>query len=168
MNRLHVVGRKNHGKTTLLVALIEECVRRGVRVGTIKHSAHVHPLDVPGKDSYRQREAGAEPSALVTHEGIGVFLRREPGADVYQRLEPLFAGVDLLLVEGDVQHPGPKIEVWRASVGGSCLAPDYPSILAVVSDDPVEAPVPVWLRRDVAALTDRVLALLAEGRLAVR
>jgi molybdopterin-guanine dinucleotide biosynthesis adapter protein len=168
LNRLHVVGRKNHGKTTLLVSLIKECVRRGLRVGTIKHSAHVHPLDVPGKDSYRQREAGAEPSVLATQNGIGVFLRREPEHDIYARLEPMFAGVDLLLVEGDVQHSGPKIEVWRAYVGGTCLAQDFPSILAVVSDDPVETSVPVWPRSDVATLTGRVLALLAEGRLAVQ
>ena len=56
--RIHVVGRRNHGKTTLLVELVEELCRRGLRVGTLKHSSHTHELDTPGKDSHRHRLAG--------------------------------------------------------------------------------------------------------------
>ena len=163
MIRLHVVGRKNHGKTTLVVALVEELTRRGVQVGSMKHSPHVHELDRPGKDSHRHRQAGAEPSAIVTQDSIGVFLRRGAETDVYAKLDPLFAGVDVLLVEGDLQHPGRKIEVWRAALGGSCLAAENESIVAVVSDDPAEVAVPVWPRRDVAALADRIVAMLPEG-----
>ena len=57
MNRIHIVGRKNHGKTTLIVEVLAEFHRRGIRVGAIKHSAHRRELDPPGKDSYRHREA---------------------------------------------------------------------------------------------------------------
>ena len=46
-NYVHIVGRKNHGKTTLVVDLIAEFCRRDVRVGTIKHSCHQHDLDDP-------------------------------------------------------------------------------------------------------------------------
>ena len=48
MNRIHIIGRKNHGKTTLIVELIEEFTRLGLSVGAIKHTSHSHELDVPG------------------------------------------------------------------------------------------------------------------------
>jgi molybdopterin-guanine dinucleotide biosynthesis protein B len=44
MNTLHIVGRKNHGKTTLLVALLAELTGRGLRVGSIKHTSHLYDL----------------------------------------------------------------------------------------------------------------------------
>ncbi len=81
MKTIHLVGRQNHGKTTLLVELIEELTRRGIRVGTIKHTSHVHELDTPGKDSFRHRQAGADPVAVVSKDLIGVYLPRESGAD---------------------------------------------------------------------------------------
>ncbi|MCA9266810.1 MAG: molybdopterin-guanine dinucleotide biosynthesis protein B, partial [Planctomycetales bacterium] len=59
MKRLHLIGRKNHGKTRLIVDLVEELTSRGLRVGTIKHTHHRHELDTPGKDSYQHRTAGA-------------------------------------------------------------------------------------------------------------
>ena len=46
MKRLHIIGGKNHGKTTLVVELVEEFTRRGMTVGTIKHTHHQHELDV--------------------------------------------------------------------------------------------------------------------------
>ena len=55
--------KNDRGKTTLLIELVEELTRRGVRVGTIKHSSHSHELDTPGKDSFRHRQAGATPAA---------------------------------------------------------------------------------------------------------
>lgn len=157
---VHIVGRKNHGKTTLVVDLVTEFCRRGVRVGTVKHSRHQHDLDTPGKDSHRHRHAGANPSAIVTADSIGIFLQRDAGADFYARLDPLFSECDLVLVEGDIETPGLKVEVWRASVGTYCLAPEHPDILAVVSDDAPEVAVPVWARRDIPTLADRLLSLL--------
>ena len=44
MRRLHIIGRKNHGKTQLVVELVEELTVRGLRVATIKHTHHHHEL----------------------------------------------------------------------------------------------------------------------------
>lgn len=159
MKCIHVVGRRNHGKTTLLVELLEELSRRGVRAGTIKHTSHVHELDTPGKDSFRHRQAGANPVAIVSKDLIGVYQPRDPEADFYDSLAGIFTGCDLVLVEGHLDGPGVKIEVWRQAVGGSPLAAERGDIAAVVSDDPVSLDVPIWPRSDVAALADRVLAL---------
>lgn len=157
MNRIHIVGRKNHGKTTLVVALIEELTRRGVVAGSIKHSSHHHVLDTPGKDSFRHRAAGADPAAVITRDTVAVFSARPVTGDSYAALEPLFAGCEVVLVEGDVDASARKVEVWREAVGGEPLAALRGDIIAVVSDGQPAVAVPVWPRSDVAALADHLL-----------
>jgi len=159
MNRIHIVGRKNHGKTTLVVELVQEFCGRGARVGTIKHSSHVHDLDRPGKDSYRHRAAGSQPAAIITHDSVGIFLSRD-GRCEYERLESLFTDCDIVLVEGDIDAAGVKVEVWRAAMGSSCLAAERTDIAAVISDDRVDVAVAVWARSDVARLADELNGLI--------
>jgi len=159
MKILHVVGRRNHGKTRLMVELVRELTGRGIRVGTLKHSSHHHAVDHPGKDSWLHRDAGAAPATFVSTAGIGVYLDRTENDDPLERVLPLYADVDLLLVEGFIDRPGEKIEVYRAAAGGTPIALTDPSIVAVVSDGPVSVDVPVWPRSDVAAVADHLLAL---------
>lgn len=163
MNRIHIVGRKNHGKTTLVVELVREFRRRGIRVGTIKHSRHIHELDTPGKDSHRHRAAGGQPAAVITGDSVGVFLSRD-GRDEYERLEPLYADCQIVLVEGDIQAAGVKVEVWRAEKDSACLAAERADIMAVVSDDRPDVTVPVWPRSDVPRLADRIWDLATGNR----
>jgi len=163
MNRIHIVGRKNHGKTTLVVELAQEFRRRGIRVGTIKHSRHVHELDTPGKDSHRHRAAGGQPAAVITGDSVGVFLSRD-GRDEYERLEPLYADCQIVLVEGDIEAAGVKVEVWRAEKGAACLAAEWANISAVVSDDRADVSVPVWPRSNVALLADKLWDLATQRR----
>ena len=105
-------------------------------------------------------QAGSNPAAIVTADSLGVFLRREPDTDVYARLAPWFADCDLVLVEGDIEVPGVKVEVWRAVMGTPCLAPEDPDIAAVISDDGPPVAVPVWPRSDLARLADLIFALV--------
>ncbi len=156
---IHIVGKKSHGKTTLVVELVEQLSQRGLRVGTIKHSSHQHELDTPGKDSYRQRMAGARPVAVVSAELIGLYVPREQDADFYDQLAPMFARCDLVLVEGHVEGPGIKIEVWRRVLGGPPLAATRRDIAAVVSDDQPQVEVPVWPRSDLVQLAEHLLNL---------
>ena len=154
--RLHVLGRKNQGKTTLLVELIKAMRARGLRIGTLKHTSHAHELDTPGKDSHRHRMAGASPAAVVSADVTAVFL---PGLDPqrpYDHTAPLFGGCDVVLVEGHAKGPGPHIEVWRASVGSAPIATDREDIAALISDDPSGLSLPHWPRADVDALVDRL------------
>ena len=60
-----ITGWKNAGKTTLVERLVEEFVRRGWRVNTVKHAHHDLDIDQPGRDSYRHRAAGATEVAVV-------------------------------------------------------------------------------------------------------
>jgi molybdopterin-guanine dinucleotide biosynthesis adapter protein len=163
MNRIHIVGRKNHGKTTLMVELVRELRRRDIRVGTIKHSKHAHDLDAPGTDSYRHRAAGGDPAAIVTAESMGIFLSRNDQCH-YERLGPVFAHCQIVLVEGDIDAVGPKVEVWRAGVGGPCLANERSDIRAVISDDRPHVAVPIWPRKQVTHIADHVWELIFDSR----
>ena len=59
MKTFGFAGWSGSGKTTLIEKLIPLFVQRGLRVSLIKHAHHSFDVDVPGKDSYRHRHAGA-------------------------------------------------------------------------------------------------------------
>lgn len=159
MKFIHIVGRKEHGKTALMVELVRELTNRGVRVGTVKHCGHDYELDTPETDSYRHRKAGGIPAAVITPGLTAVFRVRDPDDNAYSRLAHSFADTDIVLVEGGINGPGTKIEVWRRAESAYPLADGRDDIAGIVTDDPVTAAVPVWPRHDVGGLADKVLEL---------
>lgn len=169
MKRIHIIGGKNHGKTTLVTELVQELTARGYRVGTIKHTHHQHELDAPGKDSHRHREAGAAVVGILSRSMNAVFwpptMQEDTSPDKrYADFAPMFADCFLTLVEGDTQTDAVKIEVWRKALDTQPLAMSDRSIVAVVSHDvPSALAAPVWPRAELAALADRILALVENG-----
>ena len=162
MKVLHIVGRKNHGKTKLIIELVEEFTGRGLRVGTIKHCAHQHEIDTPGKDSYVHREAGASPVAVVTPDLVAVYAQRKDSEEAYGQFRGAFEHCDLVLIEGDASGPGPKFEVWRAEAGTPPIASEREDISGIVTDDAVDSALPIWPREDIPSLAGHVLAHLGE------
>ncbi len=160
--RIHIVGRKNSGKTTLVVDLVKELSSRGLRIGTIKHTHHHHEFDAPGKDSYLHRQAGAVVVGLVGPAMAAAF-REHSESDrmaAIDQLEPMFSDCDLVLVEGQQQAAAVKIEVWREATGQSPLALELSGIVAVVTDDrPLGVTCPIWSRYELSVIADRVLEL---------
>lgn len=154
-----IAGWSGSGKTTLLVALLPVLLRAGLRVSTIKHTHESVDLDRPGKDSYRHRAAGACEVMLASssrwtliHELQG---EKEPVLDaLLERMTP----VDLVLVEGFKAYPHPKLEAHRPALGLPLLCRQDPSIVAVVSDGPLDAlPVPVLPPADTEAIARVIL-----------
>lgn len=111
---ISIVGLSGSGKTTLLERLIRELKWRGLRVGTIKHSSHPHPMDMPGKDSWRHKEAGAERTLFVGPTTLQYVadLEEEPTPKSLAGL--YMSGLDIVLVEGFLTEEGEKIEVVRS------------------------------------------------------
>lgn len=164
--QVNVVGRRNHGKTTLVVELVEHLTALGLRVGTLKHSSHLHLLEPPGKDSSRHRLAGASPSAIVTPELTALYLTVD-APDALDALVPAYLHCDVIIVEGLASSPHPrKIEVWRAGMDTVPLATEVGGVIALVSDDPspVDLGIPRWARSDLAAVAASVLELVGLAR----
>lgn len=159
--RIHIVGRRNAGKTTLVCDLVRELSGRGLQVATIKHTHHHHELDTPGKDSWKHRDAGAAGVGILSPQMMAAFVpgeREERSADGYAQLSRLFAHCDMLLVEGDLHSAARKIEVWRDAVEEPPYAgDDQYNILAVISDTADCFHGPVWPRHDIKVIADRVL-----------
>lgn len=150
------------GKTTLLVQLIPLLAQRGARVALIKHAHHDFDIDIPGKDSYALRKAGAQQvliasdrrRALITEHGTP----REPQLQALVAALDLDA-IDMVLVEGFRHVPFPKIELQRTSLGKPPLYRDDRSIVAVASDAPLDcAGLPLLDINRAAQIADFIMA----------
>ena len=160
-----IAGWSGSGKTALIVRLIPELVRRGLRVATVKHAHHGFDIDKPGKDSFEHRAAGASEVAVSSARRWAIV--HENGADPEPSLAEMLARLspaDIVLVEGYKAEPHPKIEVWRRGSGGRPLYRDDPTIVAVAADGlEEEAPVPVLDLNDAAAVAAFVVAFRGLG-----
>ena len=155
MKRIHIIGHKNSGKTSLIVDLVAEFTRRGFQVGTIKHTHHDHELDTPGKDSHRHREAGSAAVGILTRRMNAIFWPQEnqpTGDDKYNQFDTMMEACDIVLVEGDSQNAAPKIEVYRSNNelgnGKQPISATDSSVIAVVTDDSPVVHQPLWRRSD--------------------
>jgi len=139
MNIFGIVGKSGSGKTTLLEKLIPAIRERGISVSTIKHTHHQFDMDKPGKDSYRQREAGAKEVLLASSHRWALLheLRGDEEPEI-EDLLPHMSKVDLVLIEGFKFNKHPKIEIHRPSYGREPLWPNDDTILAVASDEKPE------------------------------
>ncbi len=112
---LAFVGRKNSGKTTLLEKLIAELTHRKIDVATCKH--HGHPdfeIDIPGKDSYRHRAAGASAVVVMSDIRLGFVEELRKPKTCADALK-LLPNHDIVLVEGFRDEGLPYVEIMRAA-----------------------------------------------------
>lgn len=131
-----ICGVKNSGKTTLVEKLVSALVQKGLRIATIKHDAHQFDPDVPGRDSYRHRAAGAYGTAVFDGEKYMVI---RDGAQTIEGLLSSFPEADMILLEGARSLAYPKIEIVRR--GNSEKPINAPGdLLALVTDLPLSYP----------------------------
>jgi molybdopterin-guanine dinucleotide biosynthesis protein B len=132
---LGVVGWGGSGKTTLLKKLLPLLVARGLRVVTLKHAHHDFDVDIPGKDSWEHRKAGAS-EVVVCSARRWAHVRELGGAPEPSlgELLRLPGPCDLILVEGFKRYPHSKVEVFRPALGKPALHIDDASICAVATD----------------------------------
>ena len=106
MKILAVVGTKNTGKTTLVTMLVQELVKRGHQVGTIKHTHH--DFDLEGKDTWKHREAGAR---MVVGSGESTFFLINEAIELDKILKSIknLEDLDYVIIEGFKHVDYPKI-----------------------------------------------------------
>jgi len=125
------------GKTTLLRKIIPLLRERGIRVGMIKHAHHGFDIDIPGKDSYELRKAGADQMLVASARREALVVERvsDTDPDLNRLLTRLDQDtLDLLLVEGFKHETFPKIELYRAARGKPPMYPGDHTIIAVAAD----------------------------------
>lgn len=152
-----IAGWKNSGKTTLVVRLVEEFTRRGLKVATVKHAHHAFQVDEGETDSARHRRAGAQQVAVVSSRRWAMI--RELGEEPEPSFEEVIRWLDpcdLIIVEGYKFSPIPKIETRRLeSPTKRPLAVEDPMVIAIASDHPVEGTaLPVFSLDDIQAIAD--------------
>ena len=132
---LAFVGRHNSGKTTLVVQVIAALVAQGIDVGSIKHHGHAgFDIDVPGKDSWRHRDAGANEVAICSPDRFALMRELEEPLEAAQIVN-MMRPHDVVIVEG-YRHSGlPTIEVMRAANERDAAAAEA-FLAAVQAGDP--------------------------------
>ena len=160
MKVIGLAGWSGAGKTTLLRGLIPYFRDQGLRVSVIKHAHHSFDVDVPGKDSWLHRQAGA--AEVLVSSGLRWALMHELRGAEEPKLPELLAKlspVDLVIVEGFKREPHRKVEVHRAANGKPLISPEDPHIVAIAADTALpQARVPVIDLNDIDAIADLVLA----------
>lgn len=176
MRMLGIAGWSGSGKTALITRLLPAFNAANLRVATVKHAHHSFDVDVPGKDSYEHRKAGA--AEVIVSSARRWVQMHEIGSASEATLRELLRRVspcDLVLVEGYKSERHPKLEVYRQAVGSRPLYLQDQAIVGVASDQPLPgAPLPVVDLNDTARVAsfildhaeplERVLALLESPR----
>jgi molybdopterin-guanine dinucleotide biosynthesis protein B len=165
---ISVIGLKNAGKTTFLVALAAELVRRKFRVMTLKHGSHPADMDQKGKDTWRHWHEGKAERVLMEAPGQRVlFERTSVESDPIRLAQRYLSDADIVLVEVFKRAPLPNTEVNRKVAGPKPVfdpaVHDPANWVAMITDDhQYHGPFPVFRFSDTAWLV--TLANLAWDR----
>ena len=108
MKIVSIVGKKNTGKTSLSVKVIEELTKRGYNVASIKHSHHTMEMDKENTDTWKHKQAG---SKVVVGIGSTTFfnVRREMDLNRLLFLIKYMDDIDFVVIEGFKKYNYPKI-----------------------------------------------------------
>lgn len=164
---ISIIGKKDAGKTTLVVALATE-MRRKLRVMTLKHGTHSADMDQQGKDTWRHWNEGKAERVLLEAPGERVLFERTTAeGDPIMLAKRYLDGADIVLAEGFSAYPLPKIEVFRTACGDKPIydpsRENADQWVAVITDSPTfRAPFPVFRFSDTSWLVS--LATLAWDR----
>ena len=154
-------GWSGSGKTSLIEKVIPRLAKGGLHVSLVKQAREDFDVDRPGKDSHRHRLAGAR-EVLVHSSRRWVLMHELRGADepaLEEQIERL-SPCDLVIVEG-VRAPSiPTIEVWRPETGKPLRHSDHPTVVAIATDAPLQANVPVLDMNDAEAVARFICSTL--------
>ncbi len=139
---ISIVGKSNAGKTTLVEKLVPWLVKRGLKVGTIKHDVHGFEMDRPGKDSYRHKHSGAAATIISSPNQIGMVMDADHDHTILEVVERFYGHLDLIVTEGYKRESWPKIEIHRKELQRPLLATPDEGLIGLVTDEPMDVDVP--------------------------
>ena len=157
---LAITAYSGTGKTTLLQQLIPLLNKKDINVAAIKHSHHDIDIDIPGKDSYLLRKAGAN-QTIVACDNRWALITETPEAhpvNLHKLINQLNANlIDLVLVEGFKDEPIPKIMLFREEVGKPIdnIMDSY--VIALATDKKYNIQVPLLDINDIQQIADFII-----------
>lgn len=140
---ISIVGKSKSGKTTLLERLIPELKDRGYSIGVIKHDIHDHQIDIPGKDSYRIKESGADTIVISSPKKISVIRDLSNEIDLKFIAFKYLEDMDFILTEGYKKQTLPKMEVVRSEISKEPMCSPK-EVLAFICDFPMKSSKPIF------------------------
>ena len=151
-----ITGWKDVGKTYYASLIIKSLVKKGYKVGSIKHAHHDFDIDKPGTDSYEHREAG---SSQVIISSSKRWAKITENNNTYEKsLDELikeFHNIDIVVVEGFKKDNHPKIEILTKDLNNRNKK--IINVIAVVSNDLKDTTVPVFKENDIENLVEFII-----------
>jgi len=103
---LSIIGVSDSGKTTLILKILPELRKKGMKVAVAKHCPRGFDLDVKGKDSWRFSHAGGEGIYLSSGKDEAVIRPKNESVRLKEKLKTLFPDFDIVLLEGYSDEQG--------------------------------------------------------------
>ena len=134
-----IVGKSGSGETTLVEKLVAHLSQQGIKVGTIKHSCHPHPMDMPGKDSWRHKKAGARKTVFAGPSSLQLVMDVDRQAEPLDIVSSFMADMELVIVEGFKHARVDKIEILRSGITETPTLSPEDGLIAIATDLKLEA-----------------------------
>jgi len=156
---LAFVGKSGSGKTTLVEKLISNLSEKGLKVGAVKRSHHKVDIDREGKDSWRFRKAGANPTIIASDTFMGYMERIEKPLDMDLIARQFEGKADIVLIEGFKSELIPRfLVVTPAGVQDEVID----NVVGFISTKETQESLksygkPVFNRDDVAPITEWII-----------
>ena len=151
-----IVGWKDVGKTFFVTEIINLLVKKGYKVGTIKHAHHDFDIDKPGTDSFKHRKSGASEVIISSSKRWAKIIENNNKTE--KKLNELlreFIDVDLVIVEGFKNENHPKIEI--IGQNSKIVNNEIKNVVAIVADQKTKSNIPLFMRNDVESLTEFII-----------
>ena len=139
-----IVGWKDVGKTFFVTEIINLLVKKGYKVGTIKHAHHDFDIDKPGTDSFKHRQSGASEVIISSSKRWAKIIENNNKTE--KKLNELlreFIDVDLVIVEGLKNENHPKIEI--IGQNSKIVNNEIKNVVAIVADQKTKSNIPLFM-----------------------
>jgi molybdopterin-guanine dinucleotide biosynthesis protein B len=155
-------GPSGSAKTRLIAALVSWFAAQGLRVAVVHDSPDLD-LGDQGKDTWKFRQAGANPVALAAPGlcQITYAIPEDTDFPLFQVLTALTPHADLILVQGLDHSLLPRVVMIEP--GASPTWRDNSEAIALISPEPVEAAIPVFQPHQIPELSRHILSRLKYG-----
>ena len=151
-----ITGWKDVGKTHYASLIIKLLVKRGYKVGSVKHAHNDFDIDKPGTDSFKHREAGSSQVIISSSKRWAKIIennnKKEKSLD---ELIEEFKDIDIVVVEGFKNENHPKIEI--LGNGFININREINNVIAIVSDELDDNNIPVFKKNDTEGLTKFII-----------